>query len=421
MPQGIRQKSQVRRLQQKAQRYFVGGVNSPVRSFRYIGGDPLLIEKGKGPFVWDYEGRRYCDFVLSWGAAILGHAHPFVVDRVQQAIEKGAGFGTTHANETELADLLVKAVPFVEKIRFVTSGTEAVMGALRLARGITGRDKILKFGSAYHGHADYLLAQAGSGLASLRIPLSSGVPKDFIKHTLVASYGDAQAVDKFFEKNGSEIAAVIVEPVGANAGVVPPDRQFLKRLKVLAGHYGALLVFDEVVTGFRFHFGSFAELAGVEPDLIVFGKIIGGGLPIGAYGGKNKWMRHLAPEGEVYQASTFAGNPIVMAAGAAVLRTLELSHKAYANARQWTGMLARGLQEAANAAGVFLKVNQFDSMFSLKFRHKKEFIFFYRRLLREGVFLAPSEYESNFLSFAHSAEEVKKTINVATRIFKRFK
>ena len=410
MPQG-------KRLWQEAKKYLVGGVDSPVRSFRYVGGEPLLIKKGKGSSVWDYAGKRYIDYVLSWGALILGHAHPLIVSAVRKAAKDGMGFGTTHRSEIELARAIHRAIPFIEKIRFVNSGTEAVLGALRLARAVTGRDKILKFEGGYHGCADYLLAKAGSGLATLSIPVSAGVPKDFIKQTLVAFERNINVIEKIFEKEGQDIAAVIIEPVGGNYGVILPDRYFLKGLRQITKRFGALLIFDEVITGFRFHYGSFAELVAITPDLICLGKIIGGGLPVGAYGGPDRIMKHLAPEGNVYQASTFSGNPVVMATGLATLKVLEASASRYRSLDDLAQRLVSGLRSEAQHKGVDLKASQFMSMFGMKFKDKKKFSLFCRRMFGNGVFLAPSEYESNFLSFAHRQVDIDETIKAASIAF----
>ncbi len=401
------------RLFQIAEKYLVGGVNSPVRSFSYAGGEPLLIKKGAGSAVWDHDGKRYIDYVLSWGSLILGHAHPLVVKSLKKAVESGLSFGTTNALEIELARTIQKAVPFAERIRFVNSGTEAVMGAVRLARGVTKRDMLLKFENAYHGHADYLLARGGSGLATLGIPSSAGVPQDFIRHTLVAPYGDVDFVAKLFKKYGSRLAAVIVEPVGGNYGVVLPDRDFLTELRRLTKKNGALLIFDEVITGFRFSFGSFAKQLGITPDIVCLGKVIGGGLPVGAYAGSEKIMRHLAPLGKVYQASTFSGNPIVMQAGLSTLGALRQLKDDYPRLARMTKLLTTGISEKARQRGIALDITSFGSMFSLRFKRKEEFGRFYRRMLEKGVFLAPSEFEANFLSFAHTQKDIQKTLAAA--------
>ncbi|MDD2752635.1 MAG: glutamate-1-semialdehyde 2,1-aminomutase, partial [Candidatus Omnitrophica bacterium] len=283
------------RLFLEAKKYFPGGVNSPVRSFNYVGGKPLLIKKADNSKVYDYDGHKYIDYVLSWGALILGHRHPQVINDLEQALKDGLSFGTTNIKEIQLAQAIQKAIPFIENMRFVNSGTEAIMGAVRLARGVTKREKIIKFEHSYHGHADYLLAKSGSGLATLNIASSAGVPEDFIKQTIIAPFGNYEFIEDVFRKEGKNIAAVLVEPVGANYGIILPDADFLRKLAVITKQYGTLLIFDEVITGFRFHYGSFAQSANIVPDLICLGKIIGGGLPIGAYGGKKRLMQQLAP------------------------------------------------------------------------------------------------------------------------------
>jgi len=394
----------------EAQKYFVGGVNSPVRAFSYVGGDPLIIKKGYGSKVYDHDGNKYIDYVLSWGSLILGHAFPEVVDAVKAAACDGLSFGTTNIKEVELAKLIRKAIPFVEKIRFVNSGTEAVMGAVRLARGYTGRDKIVKFENAYHGHADYLLTKSGSGLATLGIPSSAGVPKDFAKHTIITPANNTNAIEAVFKRYGRKIAAVLVEPVGGNYGVLPPDIEFLKRLRILTAEYGALLIFDEVITGFRFSFGSFARNIGVTPDLIILGKIIGGGLPIGAYGGGRRVMDKLAPLGKVYQASTFSGNPVVMQAGITTLKVLASSRVKYKQLERFTEFLSSAIEKAARSRNIDLKVCRFGPMFSMKFEKKDNFRKFYKDILHAGVYFAPSEYEANFLSFAHSKKDIENTV-----------
>ncbi len=410
-----------RKLFREAKQYLVAGVDSPVRSFNYVGGEPILIERGQGSKVYDYDGERYIDYVLSWGSLILGHSHPSVISDLKKAVEKGLSFGTTNRLEIELAKIIQGAIPFVEKIRFVNSGTEAVMGAVRLARGYTGRDKILKFENAYHGSADYLLAKAGSGLATLNIASSAGVPNDFIKHTLVAPFGDVDFLEKIFKTYGSEIAAVLVEPVGANYGVVLPDREFLKRLRQLTRRFGSLLIFDEVITGFRFGFGSFAQESKVTPDLICLGKIIGGGLPVGAYAGREEIMGHLAPLGNVYQASTFSGNPVVMQAGISALSAIKVVKKEYARLKEMTKYLSLRIRDEAAQRRVDLSVTDFGTMFSLKFRKKELFKGFYKRMLEAGIYLAPSELEVNFLSFAHTRQDIEKTIRAARNAFSKIR
>jgi len=393
----------------RAQQVLVGGVNSPVRAFNYVGGQPIVIEKAKGAEVWDHDGNNYVDYVLSFGALILGHGYPYVQRAVEKAIKHGFHFGSTTLPEIELAEYIKDAIPSMEKIRFVNSGTEAVMGAIRLARGATGRNKIIKFKKAYHGHSDYLLVEGGSGLASQQLPLSKGVPKEFIEQTIVVDFGHKEAVQKTFDRYGEEIAAVIVEPVGGNYGVVPPDLSFLRYLREVTKEFGSLLISDEVITGFRLRFGAASNFLGIQPDLTCFGKIIGGGLPVGAYGGKTSVMNNLSPLGDVYQASTFAGNPIVMTAGKATLESLKAVQESYFLLGEKVEDLLMTIQESAKKHNVKLSVSSYESMFSIKFSEKKQFQQFYANMLKEGVFLAPSEYEANFISFAHTQKEIEKT------------
>lgn len=396
-------------LFRQAEKYLVGGVNSPVRSFSYVGGDPLLIRRGRGSKIYDYDGNAYIDFVLSYGALILGHAYPEVVESLKKTAKNGLSFGATNLGEIKLGELIQTAIPSIEKIRFVSSGTEAVMSAVRLARGQTGRDKIVKFRNAYHGHADYFLVKGGSGLASLKIPLSRGVPKDFTKHTIIADYADRDSVDRIFKRYGRDIAAVIVEPVGGNYGVIIPDESFLEYLRSITKKFDTLLIFDEVITGFRFKFGSIADIFGIKPDLICLGKIIGGGLPIGAFGGMDKIMNNLAPLGKVYQASTFAGNPIVMAAGIATLKALSSLQKRYGELNQATEDLCQEIKNLAKQYNINIDISHYGSMFSFKFRTKNQFQRFYKAVLNSGVYFAPSQYESNFVSFAHTSKDIEKT------------
>jgi glutamate-1-semialdehyde 2,1-aminomutase len=405
------------KLLARAAKVLVGGVNSPVRSFGYAGVKPLFVKSGKGSKIYDHDGNSYIDYVLSWGSLVLGHAHPAVVRDTRRVVASGLSFGVTNDREIELAELIRSAIPFIEKIRFVNSGTEAVMGAIRLARGVTKRDKILKFENSYHGHADYLLAKAGSGLATLSIPTSAGVPKDFTRHTLIAPYGDSDAVDGIFRKHGKEIAAVIVEPVGGNYGVIEPDRAFLEKLRRITKKYGALLIFDEVITGFRFSYGSAAQRFGITPDLICLGKIIGGGSPVGAYGGGANIMDKLAPSGDVYQASTFAGNPVTMQAGISTLNSLRALKYDYARLYDLTRYLCANLKSEAQKRGIGLRINYYGSMFSLKFKHRSDFRRFYGYMLENGVFFAPSEFEANFLSFAHTKKEIDRTLKHAKKAF----
>lgn len=365
-------------LFKKAERHLVGGVDSPVRSFKYIGIEPLLIKKGKGSRVFDYDGNSYIDYVLSYGALILGHAHAGVIKDLKESLQDGLGFGATNSKEIELAKLIKKAIPGIEKLRFVNSGTEAVLGASRLAKEYTGRRKILRFKNSYHGHTDYLLEEI-----------------------------DKASIEKIFKRYGNKIAGVIVEPVGGNYGVVLPDLDFLKHLRRLTKKYSSLLIFDEVITGFRFGFGSSADLFGVEPDLVCLGKVIGGGLPIGAYGGKEKIMNKLAPLGDLYQGSTFAGNPLVMQSGITTLKILSSLKSRY----KFLEEKAKKLTDAIKKKKDDLQVTHYKTIFSLRFRKKSQFQSFYKKLLKKGVYLAPSENEANFLSFAHTKEDIDKTIS----------
>jgi glutamate-1-semialdehyde 2,1-aminomutase len=410
-----------RRLFSEAKHYLAGGVSSPVRSFGYVGGDPVLIRSGKGAMVCDYDDNKYIDYVLSWGASILGHADPQVARDVSAAITRGTHFGTTNDIEVDLARTISEACGFVDKIRFVNSGTEAVMGAVRLARGYTGRDKIIKFENSYHGHADYLLAKSGSGLATLQIPASAGVPQEFINATIVARHGDLGAVENIFNKEKGSIAAVIIEPVGGNYGVTTHDKKYLQDLAAMTKKHDALLISDEVITGFRLHYGAAAQLFGVVPDLVCLGKIVGGGLPVGAYGGSSRIMDRLAPLGDVYQASTFSGNPIVMQSGLSTLKILKRSSGEYEKAAKRTQDLTLGLYKEASSRGLGVKLDYCGSMFSLRFKSRKFFARVHRSMLEQGIYLSPSEFEANFLSFSHTDEHVKKTITAASAALEKAK
>lgn len=400
-------------------KHLVGGVDSPVRSFKYIKEKPIFFKSAKGSKIYDYDGNEYIDYVLSWGVLLLGHAHPAVVKKVKETLNLGFSFGATHKKEIELAKLIKETIPFIEKIRFVNSGAEAVTTAIRLARGYTKKDKILKFQNSYHGAIDYLLTKGGSGLATLNIASSLGVPEDFIKHTIVGKINDQDLLDKIFEKYKEQIAAVIIEPVGGNYGVNLPNLDFLIHLRKLTKKHKTLLIFDEVITGFRFNFGSFAQSSGIIPDLICLGKIIGGGLPIGAVGASNKIMNKLAPLGKVYQASTFSGNPVVMQAGVVTLENLKKSKKNYERIKNLTQYLTENIKENAKSYNINLKISSYGSMFSLKFDKKIQFEIFYKSMLRQGIYFAPSEFETNFLSFSHSKEDIEKTINAVKIAFRK--
>ena len=410
------------KLYEKAQRYIPGGVNSPVRAFKAVGGEPLFIEKGKGSKIYDTNGSEYLDYVSSWGPLILGHSHPQVIREVKEVLEKGTSFGAPTLGETELAEMTVKAVPGMEKMRLVNSGTEATMSAIRLARGYTGRDKIVKFEGCYHGHADYLLVKAGSGATTLGFPDSAGVPQDFARNTILVPYNDVGAIEKVIEENPREIASVIIEPVAGNMGVVLPEDGFLQKLREITTEYGIVLIFDEVITGFRISYGGAQQYFRVIPDLTCLGKIIGGGLPVGAYGGKKEIMDNLAPLGPVYQAGTLSGNPIAVAAGIQTLRILS-QPGAYERLEERTINLVEDMRENAAKLKVDIQINHIGSMFTLFFSShrvydyqsakgsdEKKFAQYFQGMLRKGIYLPCSQFETNFLSLAHTEEDIEKTV-----------
>jgi glutamate-1-semialdehyde 2,1-aminomutase len=408
-----------------AQRLMPGGVNSPVRAFKAVGGEPVVIAYGRGSRLVDVDGNEYVDYVASWGPLILGHAHPSVVEAVQRAAERGTSYGACTELETELARLVIEAMPSLEMVRFVSSGTEATMSALRLARAFTGRDKIVKFEGCYHGHADGLLARAGSGVATLSLPDSPGVPASYAQHTLLAPYNSTVAVDKLFEQWGTEVAAVIVEPVAGNMGVVPPAPGFLAHLRDVTRQAGSLLIFDEVITGFRVGLGGAQALFDVRPDLTCLGKIIGGGLPVGAYGGRRDVMEMVAPLGPVYQAGTLSGNPLSMAAGIVTLRTLA-GPGVYDALEELGSALAKGLEGAARRAEVDLRVNRLGSMMtpffvdgpvtdydSARRSDTARFGRFHQEMLERGVYLPPSQFEAMFVSLSHTQADLQATVAAA--------
>lgn len=414
------------RLFQEAQKILVGGVNSPVRAFRSVGGTPPFIRRAKGAYLFDVDGNRYVDYVGSWGPMILGHRHPKVIRAIKKAIKDGLSFGAPTAKEVEFASLLKEACPSIEKIRFVSSGTEATMSAIRLARGFTGRDKVIKFEGAYHGHADYLLVKAGSGATTLGVPNSAGVPKEFVSHTLLARYNDFEHVHELVVQNKDSVAAIILEPVCGNMGLVAPKGPFLQQLAELTKNEGILLIFDEVMTGFRLALGGAQELYGVVPDLTCFGKIIGGGMPVGAFGGRKDVMSKLTPEGPVYQAGTLSGNPIAMAAGLATVGEL-MRQDPYKNLDQQAKRLVDGIGQVAEKNQIPLVTARVGSMFSFFFTHDDEvknydqvksvnaarFRVFYHAMLEQGIYPPPSPYEAWFLSTAHGNNEIQKTIEAA--------
>src|SRR5579884_958343 len=409
-------------LFQEAQRVLPGGVNSPVRAFRGVGGDPVFIDRASGPYLYDVDGNRYLDYVQSWGPMILGHTYPTVLEAVEKAARGGFSFGAPTEAESELAKLVIESVPSVEMIRFVNSGTEATMSALRLARAHTGRSKIVKFSGCYHGHADMLLVQAGSGVATLGLPDSPGVPAEATAHTLTVAYNDAKAVEQLFATFPNEIAAIIVEPVAANMGLVLPQPGFLERLRELTQSYGALLIFDEVMTGFRVALGSMQQRVGITPDISCFGKIIGGGLPVGAYGGRRYIMQQVAPLGPMYQAGTLSGNPLAMAAGIATLKELRKPGQ-YELLEHKSQVLAEGLSKVLHDTSTEGQVVRIGAIFCLFFTAKKvidyasakmsdtaRFARFFWHMLEQGVYLPPSQFEGCFISLALTDEMIEHTV-----------
>jgi len=419
-------------LFEEAKKYIPGGVNSPVRAFKSVGDIPRFIEKAKGSHIWDVDGNEYVDYVCSWGPMILGHAHPEVIKAIQEQAEKGTSYGAPTELEVKLAKMIVELVPSIEKVRMVNSGTEATMSAIRLARGYTGRNKVIKFEGGYHGHVDALLVKAGSGLTTFGVPTSPGIPEDFAKHTITVPFNDIDALKKVIDEVGNDVAAVIMEPVMANAGLIIPEPGFLEKVRELTAEKGIVLIFDEVITGFRLSLGGAQEYFGITPDLSCFGKIIGGGLPVGAFGGKAEIMNYLAPEGPVYQAGTLSGNPLAMVAG---IKTLELLQKpgVYESLREKTDKLAEGLREAARAAGIEDKLcfKKIESISIVYFTNKdvknyqdaltsntEAYAKFFRKMLEQGIYLAPSQFEVAFMSTAHTDEDIERTIEAAEVAFK---
>jgi len=413
----------------QAKELIPGGVDSPVRAFRAVGGQPLFIERGEGPYLFDVDGNRYIDYVLSWGPLITGHAHPKVVDAIQQAACKGTSYGAPSPLEIELAKSVMDFMPNIEMIRFVNSGTEATMSALRLARAYTKRDKIIKFDGCYHGHADLLLVQAGSGVVTLGLPDSPGVPADTVKDTLVADFNNLDSVEALFKKYPEQIAAIIVEPVAGNMGVVPPQPGFLEGLREITLREGSVLIFDEVMTGFRVHPGGAQTLYNIKPDLTTLGKVIGGGLPVGAYGGKKEIMQLVAPAGPMYQAGTLAGNPLAMSAGIATLSLLR-EEKCWEKLEQAAGRLEAGISSAATKAGVPIQQTRVGTMFTTFFSETRPFDWntvkcadkvrfgkFFQKMLENGVYLAPSQFEAGFVSIMHTDDVIDATIAAATEAF----
>lgn len=414
----------------EAKEFIPGGVNSPVRAFQAVDNSPVFIESGLGSKLTDVDGNEYIDYVLSWGPLILGHRHPKVIEALQNCLNKGTGFGTPTEVETELSKEIIAAVPSVEMIRMVNSGTEATMSALRLARAYTKRDKILKFEGCYHGHSDPLLVKAGSGALTMGVPSSPGVPQSISSNTLTATYNDLEGVKEIFQHYGEEIAAVIIEPVAGNMGTVPPLPGFLEGLRKLTMEYGSLLIFDEVMTGFRVAWGGAQNLYNIKPDLTCFGKVIGGGLPVGAYGGRKDIMENISPAGPVYQAGTLSGNPLTMYAGLATIRELK-KPASYEKLNSLTEKLITGLKNTASNIGLPVTINQVGGMYGLFFTDQpvidyksatisdlNKFKKYFNSMLTQGIYMAPSQFEATFLSLAHTEEDINETIEASEIAFK---
>ena len=418
-------------LFEKSRIHIPGGVNSPVRAFGSVGGTPIFFKRGKGAFVWDADDKAYIDYVGSWGPMILGHAHPEVIKAVCDAAQQGLGFGAPTELELEMADLLCSLVPSMDQVRLVSSGTEATMSAIRLARGYTGRSAIVKFEGCYHGHADSLLVKAGSGALTFGNPSSAGVPPETAQHTLVLDYNDAGKLEETFDKLGEKIAAVIIEPVAGNMNLVAPKQAFLETLRNCCTKYGSVLIFDEVMTGFRVGLASAQGLYGIRPDLTTLGKVIGGGMPVGAFGGKKEIMQSLAPLGPVYQAGTLSGNPVAMAAGLATLKLLQ-APGFFEKLSEKTRILTEGLASIAKDAGIAFSAQSVGGMFGLYFREtppesyaevmqcdKEAFNRFFHFMLDEGIYFAPSAFEAGFVSIAHEEAEMEKTLSAARKYFSK--
>ena len=408
-----------------------GGVNSPVRAFGSVGGTPIFFKKARGSRLWDENDKEYIDYINSWGPMILGHAHPQVIQAVQSVAEDSLSFGAPTARELEMAETIVNLVPSIEQVRLVSSGTEATMSAIRVARGFTGRDTIVKFEGCYHGHADALLVKAGSGALTFGQPSSAGVPEDFAKHTLTLPYNDTDALTELFKKMGSNIACVIIEPVVGNMNLIIPHEEFLKTLRSLCSEHGSILIFDEVMTGFRVSLGGAQELFGILPDMTTLGKVIGGGLPVGAFGGRKDIMQKLAPIGPVYQAGTLSGNPVAVAAGLETLRLIQ-KENFYEDLAKMTHALVKGLEDASKACNHAFSARNVGGMFGLYFSEKapdsfdevmasdrEKFKQFFHHMLDEGIYFGPSAFEAGFVSAAHTQEDIQATLNAAQKAFKK--
>ena len=420
-------------LFKRALKLIPGGVNSPVRACKSVGADPVFINRAQGCLIFDADGNHYIDYIGSWGPLILGHRHPAVIEAITSVLERGTSFGAPIDLEVQLAQMVIEAVPSVEMVRMVNSGTEATMSAVRLARGVTQRDTIIKFDGCYHGHADTLLVAAGSGVATLGIPGSPGIPESVARHTLSLPYNDTDCFKKIMERQGELVAGIIVEPVAGNMGLVPPAQGFLEALRGLADRYGSILIFDEVMTGFRVAYGGAQALYGVTPDLTCFGKIIGGGLPVGAYGGKRELMSRIAPQGAVYQAGTLSGNPVAMAAGIATLKQIQ-KDGFYEALDAKAEVLLSGLEQAAIKADIPVQAKRVGSMLGLFFNAKEvrnfddaktcdldRFSAFFNGMRQNGIYIAPSQFEALFLSSAHDTEHIEMTIKAAEKVFDQFK
>ncbi len=415
----------------EAKNYIPGGVNSPVRAFQGVGGEPIYFERGEGAYLYDVDGNAYIDYVGSWGPMILGHSNPFIVDAVRAELDKGLGFGAPTEIETSLAKKICQLMPSIELVRMVSSGTEATMSAIRLARGYTKRDKIVKFEGCYHGHSDSLLVKAGSGALTLGVPTSPGVPSDLAKHTLTLEYNNLDSVKALFSKMGEEVGCIIVEPVAGNMNCILPKEEFLQGLRKLCDDYGSVLIFDEVMTGFRVALGGAQAYYQVKPDLTTLGKVIGGGLPVAAFGGQREIMNQIAPLGPIYQAGTLSGNPLSMASGLAMLSILEADDSFYQNLSDSTEYLVNGIVSAASTSNVSMTSNNVGGMFGLFFSSEEKvtnfsqasncdielFKKFYKSMIKQGVYFAPSAYECGFLSAAHGKNELDQTINAVLTAF----
>jgi len=421
--------SKSQEIYSESTKHIPGGVNSPVRAFKSVGGDPIVIQQAQGSKIYDVDGNEYIDYVCSWGPLILGHSHPDVVAAIKGQAGQGTSYGAPTELELKMARMVTEAFPAIDMVRMVSSGTEATMTAIRLARGYTGRGKIIKFEGCYHGHGDSFLIKAGSGALTLGVPTSPGVPEEIAGLTIATKYGDLDVLKKVFEEEGENVAALIVEAIPGNMGLVPPQPGYLEGLRDITSQYGSLLILDEVITGFRVEYGGVQTLYDIEPDLTCLGKIIGGGMPVGAYGGKREIMEHMSPTGPVYQAGTLSGNPMAMAAGVATLEVLK-SGDVYSNIEEKAVHLAAGLKESAEKAGCIASFNRVGSMLCTFFTDKEvvdydtamsadtdKYALYFRKMQEQGIYLAPSQFETSFVSLAHTDEDIEKTIEASRSAF----